>query len=86
MRLAIPPSLIARSIKRAGSEDAPAGSGGRVVQLGASLPWALDRGQIAPRPLRLVPVTALTTTTRVIAPLAATTIELMSSGHRSGGC
>src|SRR5262249_19592083 len=41
-------------------------------------------GQIAPRPVRVRPVTALTTTTTMIAPITETTIELRSSGPSIG--
>src|SRR3954470_4988325 len=43
-----------------------------------------DVAQIGPRPTRLRPITALTTTTVITAPMTATTIELMSNGPLMG--
>ena len=59
----------------------PTGPGGRSLGIVAgSMPAG---GQTAPRPDR-APVTAPTTTTVMIAPIVATTIELMSSGPSIG--
>src|SRR6185503_4741379 len=51
---------------------------------GASRSALGPKGQTAPRPERVRPVTAFTTTTTRIAPMTETTIELRSSGPSIG--
>src|SRR4029079_11344449 len=65
--------------------ERPPGKAG--VPIGQDAELALrgeEPGQTAPRPVRERPVTAFTTTTVMIAPMVATTIELRSNGPSIG--